>query len=860
MSEQRFYAPYETESDVESEEAASESGESLSSDETGFSDSAARLLDDPRYAIIRAAGPNLNTVNDQLAFSKGNMGAAYSNELVNPKGFPKSVVTSPLYKNPKKQIVSSLFSFKSENRDINVYPLSTSFTLKTPRVYKNITQVQLVQISIVNPVSAVPDVSSVADVVARYIARQFDLSESECRACPNLSGVTGISLSELGRTNPVHPSATLVHGIPVRSGTYDPVSLISELDQQTNKTPPFTTVSYSEHRRLFQSTKQVGHLFNEPGRWIHNKLANTFSVTNNKADLINAYLPDLTLLDSHQPSERETFVAYFYPVLREAFLNPFDFKFLDLNGVSERSAIHQVLLQYQGLNSPFYYTLCQLNLSHLQSLRRSYTFEYSPINDYEWAYNPLTQKINVTHTHLHKSIQADLAKRYAYDKQQEFLKAGVSQAQIQRQLQTEAVVTDLVHQIDLALVQLGVPYGLYSTDFLYDPSSILLTNTFASLLPFYTSNTDQVLLDRLSGTLAPTTGTPVGSGAFGYNHISTIVGDTATLGFPDPYNQHLQNANQASVVSQVGANAIPGYPGVQVQATDFPSLYSTFLNYQSTNRGLSQAITAATTASLRSTTDYLTARYGTVLPPSVLSNVSGNLPANTGTGGVTWYAGLHVMKPSTPFDTYASPGLISTSKPLFEIGPFQSPSQDNPCCGIINLYLQNLYGCIPVNYYVNSLFYKMGFGINNFIAFYSTSGITNAVKNDNIYLQINPEQSMNRMDIARIQDINVTNEPTGEYNAVIGKILTEGGGGGVATQTIVQIPARYPAPLGRIDHFSFDLLLDDLTPLAKLFPFQIPGTDWNGILQIDEEVAVLDRETDLTSVPTVEWDNKDRPF
>ena len=855
MSDQKYYAPYESASEEESD-VSSESGEShvsLDSSESGFSDSAARRLDDPRYAIIAAAGKNFNTVNEQLAFSKGNMGSAYSNELVNP-AFPKSVAESPLYINPKKQIVSSLFSFKSQDRDINVYPFSTSFSLKTPRIYKNVSQIQLVQISIQNPLNNVPDVSSVINIISNYFDKITDLSD--CKQClENFASFTGGGFSELGRTNPILPSQVLVHGFEVRSGSYDPESLASELNQQTNKTPPFTTVSYAEHKRLFQSTKQVDHLFNEPGRYYFNTLSNTFFTTNNKADIINLYLPDLTLVDSQQPSDQETFVAYFYPVLKEAFMTPFDFKFLDLSGYSESNAKHQVLNQYQGLNSPFYYMLCQLNHVYLRTLRRSYTFEYNPINDYQWDYSPLTKKISVVHTDLHKSIQADIAKRYTYDKQQQLAIANVSPLQIRQQLQTEAIVADLTNQIAASLVQLGVPYGLFASSYLYQPSNLIQTDVSANLPSLYVSSTDEVFLDIATGTLSSTVvGTPVGSGTFGINSISTIVGDTTTpIGSPT-YLSHLAAANTAAQLSRAGSSAIPGYPGVPVSAVDFSSLYSTFLSYQSTNIGLSAAITAATVASISSTTGYITSRYRTVFPPSILN---ANLPGSVGTGGTTWYAGLHTIKPSTPFDAY---GSIATDTPLFKVGPHQEQLPANSCCSFVNAYLTNLYGCLPVNYYVNSVFYKMGFGFQNFLSFYSTSGLTDATQNGNIYIQINPEQSMNLMDVASRQNTNVSNETTGEHKTVLGKILTEGTGASVSAQTVIQIPARYDPPLANIDHFSMNLLLDDLTPLARLFPFQIPGTDWNGIFQIDEEVHTLDRATDLTSVPTVKWDNLLRPF
>ena len=851
MGDNNYYAPYETESEAES--GCTSDTDTDKSD--GSSDSAARCTDDPRYAIIRAAGKGFDTINDQLAFSRGNMGAAYSNELVNPS-FPDMVAKSPFYINPKKEIVNSLFSFKSEDRDIQVYPFSTYFTLKTPRIYKNITQIQLVQISIQNPISQIPDVSSLAHKFEEDIFKKFGISG--CNQCTsNFSSLQGIGISEIGRTNPVHPNSVLVHGISVRPGAYDPASLVSELNQQANLTPPFTTVSYGEHARLFKSTKRVDHLFNEPGKWYRDSLSNAIFTTNNKADIIATYLPDLTLVDSSQPSEQETFVAYFYPVLREAFTNPFDYKFLDLHGVSERSAIQQVLQQYQGLNSPLYYQLCQINLPYLQTLRRSYTFEYSPINDYEWSYNPLSKKIGVVHTHLHKSIQADIAKRYTYDKQQEFLKAGLSTSQLQRQIQTEAVVTDLVHQLDLALVHMGIPYGLYSTGTLYDPSSVIYTSTFGSLPIYYRSNTDQVHLDKITGALVipDSSGQPlVGSGAFGFNTISTLLNDTAAPLFADPYNSHLLSTNNASLLTRAGGNAIPGYAGVAVTSTDFPSLYSTFLNYQSTNQGLSEAITNASAASISSTTGYITSRYATVLPSSMLTATPGSLPANVGTGGVTWYAGLHVIKPSTPFDREGTPGLIPTTKPLYEIGPFQNVGTvENACCALINLYLRTLYGCIPVNFYVNSDYYKMGFGISTFITFYSTTGLAAAITNNNLYLSLNVEQSMNRMDVARQQNTMVTNETTGEYKTVLGKILTEGGAADIAAQTIVQIPARYDPPLASLDHITFSLLLDDLTPLSTLFPFQIPGTEWDGIIQIDEEVPTLDRATELSTIPTIQY-------
>uniref|UniRef100_A0A6C0DHT0 Uncharacterized protein n=1 Tax=viral metagenome TaxID=1070528 RepID=A0A6C0DHT0_9ZZZZ len=848
--EAHYYAPYESDSSKSGSgsEASSDSETELSEDELSFEDTAARRLDnDYRYALVKAGGPNFNTLNEQLAFTKDNIGSAYSNELVADQTLQPSTV-NPIYKQPKKQIVSSLFSFRSQDRDITVYPFSTYFSIKTPRVYKNITQIQLVQINIQSPAgSTFPDISALENAIANAVGKDLDISD--CSGCfqspgPASSSITSIGISEAGRRNPAITNQTLVHAIHIRPGSYNPVTLIDELDKQANKTPPLTTVSYAEHKRLFQSNKTVDHLFNEPGRWYQNKLSGEFFATNSKSDLINLYLPNLTLQDSRTPSEEETLVAYFFPVLREAFLSPFDSKFLDLANMDIRDAKKRILHTFESLGSPYYYTLCRINQPYLRTLRRAYTFEYHPINDYQWDIEQGSSRLIVHHANLHKSIQTDITKRYSYDKQQENVKAGITSQILQRQLQTEAIVTNLKHNVDSALVQLGIPYSLYSTSFLSISTNSVFTQTINALPVQQRTPNDDHLFALATGTLTPPTpAIPSGSGSFGWNTLATLIGDTTVGGgFPDPsYNAAVAAANAAAIVTQAGGDAIPGYGGVQVQATNFPSLYSTFVNYQSTNSGLSVGITSASNAAALATNHYVHSRYSTVFPPFLLDN--SGVPTTTGTNAVTWYAGLHHIKPSTPFDFPNMANAINSNDPITSIGPFgtaQSQQNQSECCQLIQLYLRTLYGCVPTNFYINSAYYKMGFGFNNFISFYSTTGLANALRIDNIYITVNTEQTMNRMDVAKPQNISITQETTSEYNAVLGKILTEGTGVDTSTQAIVQSPARFNPPLANIDHVTFQLLLDDLTPFNLVVPFEVPRSAWNGIIQIDEEIGILE--------------------
>jgi hypothetical protein len=106
-------------------------------------------------------------------------------------------------------------------------------------------------------------------------------------------------------------------------------------------------------------------------------------------------------------------------------------------------------------------------------------------------------------------------------------------------------------------------------------------------------------------------------------------------------------------------------------------------------------------------------------------------------------------------------------------------------------------------------------------------------------VQLNEEYSLNNMDIGGNEDHTITAEPTGQYKRVFGRILTQGLTSGATAQTIVQVPAKFPiSPLASLDHFSFQFYLDTMVPLNKLYPFLTSGTEWNAVMQIDEQVGV----------------------
>jgi len=874
-----YYAPYESEAESEAEsdaerKAISGSDSDSESDagtevSTSTGNSIARGLDDPRYAILKAAGPSLTTTN-QIFYEHGPslLGSAY--EPMPLKDASNNVIEykSPLYGNPKKRVQSNLFSFKSINRDAEVYPLSTFFTLKTPRTYKNVTQIQIVQINFQYFANSVPDLSGVERQILNYLSTVgFDISA--CATCFNItSSLTGVGFSEVGRTNPVDPGQALVHVAHVSPGNYDAPGLIAELDKQTNKTPPFRIVSYADHRSRFKATRTLTHLFNPPGVWVYNSQTGAFSDSMSHDDLVKSYFPNITVTSTSAPTDQEVFVAYFYPVLKEALQDKFASLFLDLQGQPLQTVRTRVVQHYEGLSSPdyFYYNLCVANVPYLKTFRRSLTFEYYPVHRYAWNHDPYSNRVSVVHTDLHPSLQQDIQMTYNTAFQQELAKLGTTTTTFAATeaslINLTSIVTDLTNQITLALDQVGVPIGWYSIDKYVDVTTLILTT---AAIPTTYGTVDDQLIALAAGIIQPPTPPPevlltprtppYRPGWMTLADLINEAGPTTLLSssYDSAYQSSLRALNSSSVVPKVGFSYKTGAQATSVACVDFPSLYSTFQSYASMSQAASAAVTTVHANTLAVTQAYLSTTYGTVLPPLLIQNNA--ILNGKGPGGVTFYGKQRLISPSGPFDSINQAGSIRTTDSLNALSQ-AIPVNFDSCCGYIIAALANIYSCIPAEYIDSvAVFQKAGFR-GNILNYYSTIASNGALLRSNVYLQLNTQQTMNNMDVAKTEQYNISNETTGEHKVVLGKLLTEGTGLSDITQTIVQLPAKFETPLGALDHLSFTLLLDTLIPIATLFPFPLEGSEWNGILQIDEEVGTLDRDTDLAPTPTVQWPGK----
>jgi hypothetical protein len=72
---------------------------------------------------------------------------------------------------------------------------------------------------------------------------------------------------------------------------------------------------------------------------------------------------------------------------------------------------------------------------------------------------------------------------------------------------------------------------------------------------------------------------------------------------------------------------------------------------------------------------------------------------------------------------------------------------------------------------------------------------------DYVYLRLNPELNMNRIDSGAAEDLQVTRESTGQVKAYFGKLLLSGFASNATT--IISLPIEFNPPLGKLETLSF---------------------------------------------------------
>ncbi len=797
MDTPQYYMPYESDNESgKKSRATSDTGYTTDSDYDSddlpdYEDARIRREEDPRYAIIRTAGPNFNTTEKQLKYQENAPGSDY---LISTN--VNTLQNSLLFKSPTTTTQTSLFSIKSSNRDKSVYKTSSYFTLKTPRVYKNVTKFQLVQLSFPNFVNAIGNITNYASTIAQIIS-PYVTSTCISTCLDILMGgqpaTNSIALTEIGTSN--ENGYPFYKTVSVEPGKYEGTSLASALNMAHNSTPPLRIISYNDFMTYFMDTMDYTILFNEPGEYFHSNLRGTPISNPSKTDIINTYFPPNFLNNIFNVTDNMAFVIYYLPILKEMLASGRAIYIFDLLGNDYDTIYQRVVHNFEGIDSIFYYNICYANLKYLDRYRRFLTFELNPINKYTWSYDSKVQQFKIIHDTLHTSIVKDIDTRY-----------------------------NMIYNNQLTLQN-------------------LTTRSYETLKTNYKQNT--LVFNHLQQIISTLLGTTHNISGYTFKEDQSNLPHSLDILYNPPITDvsSLQLSTISNFISTI-AGKYDIFAGIQFKSDNFSTLHSSIVSYH-TLRG-AQLSTISTIENNISSLhhNYVSSYYSKALPIEMIQTKS------------------YYSKKATQV------AIAGSQNKLLYSGDSIGDQTDDcaaKCKAALENFLKTYYSCLPTNTIINSLAYKLGIwnpvSISSISAI-STLGGYGALGNFNVLMQINTEQSFNNMDIAMNENLQVTNETTGQIKYITAKILTSGLGSNDISQTCILNPIFFDGTLGKLDKLTLRLLIDDtaLTPLDLFFPFDLPFTEWDATFQIDEEIAQADKSNIYDIVPSVQIPANQQPI
>ena len=800
MSHQKYYAPFESDegsdTDVESDV------------ESDTEDYRIRREQDPRYAIYRTAGPNFSTTKLQLQNTKNSYGEWDSNtDIVNYKDH--------VYLDPPKTIRTTLVSIKSVNRDKFVWPTPYNFQLKLPRVYKNVTKFQLVQMSFPNNAGNSSDANS---LITSTIVRDFliaGIPPSCIMSCISVldcnPGPTTSALIEQGRL--AYDNGPLLISLSIGSQYNSTKEMAQELTFKANSTPPFNLITYEDFRDAFMNTRDISLLFNEPGDHFHSKLTNIRYNAHTKNDIMNVYYSQIHIDSFPIITEKIAFNAYYYPILKEAIATNRAEPFIQTGHFTYSQIANLVLIHFDGLDSDTYYKICFLNKHTLDSYRKNHTFQYRNINKYIFSYNEHAQKSNIIHNTLHPSLQREFTNRLNMITLQQLGLARIDSHKFNQLKSRFAYDSAIYKHLEINLSSILGNYH-FVTNYKYDGGFYHSTSqsTFHAISDLHQDDNFTSMFSYTSCI----------GGLYG-NYVGEIMTFNSFL----DYHKSLSTYHHIIQSTSIFMSSVNG------------KIYSNYHSYISTkyHNILPESMIKNKT--------YLTLQS---VPVSFIPNQSVYIP------GESYSPINNIPNSNTNVNSIIEPLTIPDSN-TSKLMRTDDSGCGAICCSTIRNVINSWYSCLPTNLVINTLQYRLGLiNIlpNNFSLISTVVNIT-STGNTNLFMQINEEQNFNNIDVTMPENYMITNDTTGQVKMFCAKILMGAVGQTGLSQTVIQNPSIFDTPLGKLDKLNIKIFYDNqtLTPAWLYQPFFLDITEWDATYQIDEEVGYANRQTGWGYKPTI---------
>lgn len=790
----KYYRPYDSGDDTDN--TTDDESSYDSEDISDFEDVRIRREEDPRYALIRAAGPNMTTSAEQLKYMEHAPGSEY---------LPSTNITTLsnlVYLNPPKTTQTSLFSIKSSNRDFVVWPTPFNFQLKTPRVYKNVTKFQLVQISFPNNTQNFVN-SPIFVVELEQILLKQGVPENCLSTCVSLSGckpaAESIGIAELGRLN--ESGEPMMTTLSIPSGFYENKDIAQEFTKSANNTPPFNLISFNDFKQEFQIHRDVSILFNEPGEYFQTNVAKQLRPISSKNDIMNTYYSQQHIDSLPIITDKIAFNAYYYPILKELCASELVKPFLKTGSYSFEQVKFFVIGQFLGLNSDIYYNLCIINQGTLDEYRKLFTFQLRHINKYIFTYNEDVKQFGCIHDSLHTSIQNDINNKYNSIYNHAITVKNLNSKSFNSLKNQHSHAHSVFKEMESYLsTQLASTYNV--TNYQFSPG--LLHSGLHSVSVLNANAT-----------------------------FSNIFNQTYTFG------NHLHG----------------NYHGAEFNLNGFLSFHSTLSTYYHISQSTSQVLTSVHSYTNSRHHEYISTKYNNVLPHYLIYNSTYHdnrgIPA-------AFVSNPYLNSPGQkiPNQTLVSQSLAAVPDSVMTNLTFIDQDCKEQCCNAFERIIKSWYSCLPTNVVTTFPQYRLGIldiDVATFNTLSTVFQITSS-SNFNIFLQINNFQSFNNMDIGMNENYNISNQTTGQIKLMAAKILLQGVATGETSETAIQNPILFETPLGKLDKLEFKIYADDapLTPMWQFFPFEIGLNEWNATFQIDEEIAFASRDTGFSgNIPTL---------
>jgi hypothetical protein len=398
--QQHYYRPYdsadESGSDSESKDSWFSSGSDQQSLESGTTDGRPNFRDfATKNQLMTIAGRSFSTIKDELKYGIDKLGkytgfSYYEAPPPEPIPDPNADVTKGEVEIPPSDVETSLIMLDSRYRDRVAYPQPTLFSMRLPRIYKNIKSINMAEIKL---------------LTSFYYFRPT-------------KGNTDISIHEKDRLTYTYENTTRSTIVTrhLTSGSYDINSLQAELRTQLNYTPLFFDYinGINDFIGPFRSSGDFFLNFNQPGDYFYNTTTNLWIQNPSILTIVNKYWKNRYAgLSSY--TYPQVVLAYYYPVLNE-YIQDGEYSNTSMNlssgiGIDPTilttdDVIARILYTFEGINpvDPVVIAVINANIPVLDKYRLEHTFRYWLVNKYVVGLESQSQSIYITSPSLNTSL------------------------------------------------------------------------------------------------------------------------------------------------------------------------------------------------------------------------------------------------------------------------------------------------------------------------------------------------------------------------------------------------------------------------------------------------------------------------